>query len=87
MTAMHRGQIAKLAAKISNDPPGSPGYLSAYSRARCKVGQGLKDNQRQKYKAMAKEWSEKRLPKEMQQRYVHGNDSSGLELTDFSELA
>jgi hypothetical protein len=32
---------------------------------------------------MEKEWSEKKLPQRMQQQYIHGNDSSRLEQSDF----
>lgn len=75
---MHRKKIHKLAVKLSQNVPGSAGYLGSYNTARRQVEQKLTDNQRQKYKAMAKEWSEKTLPPKMQQRYAHGNNSSRL---------
>ncbi|KAN0121378.1 hypothetical protein V8E52_003274 [Russula decolorans] len=54
--------------------PGSAGYLCSYNTARRQVERKLTDNQRQMYKAMAKEWSEKKLPPRMQQRMMskHG---------------
>ena len=78
MTAMNRKEISKLAIKLSQSKPGSPAYLQAYKKARNQVECKLTDNQRQRYKAMAKEWSEKKLPPRMQQRYVHGYDSIKL---------
>jgi hypothetical protein len=81
---MHRKKINKLAAKISKNVPGSSDYLSSYNKARSQVEKKLTDDQRQKYKAMAKEWSEKKLPPRAQQRYVYSNDFNRLELTDFS---
>jgi hypothetical protein len=85
-SAMHRTQIHMLAVRLSPTAPGSAGYLRSYNTARRQVERKLTDNQRQMYKAMAKEWLEKKLPPRMQQRYAHGNDSSRLELADFSNL-
>ena len=82
MTAMNRKEISKLSVKLSQSKPGSSAYLQAYKKARSRVEQKLTDNQRQRYKAMAKEWSEKKLPPRMQQRYVHGNDFIKLQLAD-----
>jgi len=81
VTAMHREQISKLAAKLSNSAPGSSPFLSAYKRARSKVAKNLPKSLCQRYHVMAKEWSEKVLPPRMQQRYAHRTNSSGLELT------
>jgi hypothetical protein len=83
---MCRDEIHKLAIKLSQNTAGSAGYLASYHTARNQVEADLTDNQHQKYKVMAKEWSEKKLPLKMQQRYAHGNDSSRLELADFSAL-
>jgi hypothetical protein len=69
---MHRSEIHKLTLKLSQNAPGSPQYLRHYNRARSQIERSLTDNQRQKYKAMAEEWSETELPPNMQQRYVHG---------------
>lgn len=80
-------EIHVLAVKLSKNVPGSLPYLRFYNRARSQVEKGLTDDVRQKYKAMAKEWSEAQLPPNMQQRYVHGNYSSRLGLTVFSKLA
>jgi hypothetical protein len=86
LISMHRKQIHKLAVRLSQNVPGSVEYLSQYHRARVQVEETLTDDQRRTYRAMAKEWSEKKLPPRMQQRYAHGNDSSRLELADFSKL-
>jgi len=80
-------EIHILAVKLSKNVPGSLQYLCYYNRARSQVEKGLTNDVGQKYKAMAKEWSETQLPPNMQQRYVHGNYSNRLELTDFSKLA
>jgi hypothetical protein len=69
---MHRNKIHKLAVKLSQDKPGSPGYLGCYSAARRRVERKLTESQRRLYKAMAKEWTEKKPPLVEQQRYVHG---------------
>jgi hypothetical protein len=81
---MHRSEIHELAVELSQSTPGSSQYLSAYKAARSQVERKFSESQRQKYKAMAKEWSNKKLPPRMQQRYVHmhSNDSRVLELTD-----
>jgi len=71
MIAMHRKVISQLAVKISQHKPGLPQYLSAYRRACGKVERKLSERQRQMYRVMAKEWTEKKLPPMMQQRYVH----------------
>lgn len=68
---MHRQKINKVAVKLSKDAPGSSSYLSNYQEARRQVEAKLTEAQRQKYRAMAKEWSDKRLPAKMQQRYAH----------------
>jgi hypothetical protein len=72
LTVMHRPEIHKLTLKLSQNAPGSSQYLRHYNRARSQIERSLTDNQRQKYKAMAEEWSEAELPPNMQQRYVHG---------------
>ena len=84
---MNRKKIHAMAAKISQERPGTPHYLSGYSRARKIIERKFTEEEHRKYKAMAKEWSEKKLPPRMQQQYVHGNDSSKLGLADLSKLA
>jgi 2-polyprenyl-6-methoxyphenol hydroxylase-like FAD-dependent oxidoreductase len=83
---MNREEISELSKKLSQGKAGSSAYLQAYKKARRQVEQKLTDNQRQRYKAMAKEWTEKKLPPSMQQRYVHGNDFIKLRLADLSTL-
>ena len=61
--------------KLSGDVPGSQKYLSYYSVARCKIEKKLNDQQCTKYKAMANEWLDKKLPLHMQHWYTHGNDT------------
>lgn len=75
---MHRKEIHKLAIKLAKNTPGSPHYLANYKRARNQVGEKLTEDERQKYKAMAKKWTESKLPPRVQQRYAHGSDSSRL---------
>ena len=79
MIAMHREELHELATELSQTAPGSLDFLKSYHEARKQVEQKLTDAERQEYKAMAKEWSEKRLPPLMQRRYVHCNDFNGLE--------
>ena len=76
LTVKHRKKIHKLALKLSKSLAGSPAYLASYKTARSQVESNLSDKRRQKYKALAKEWSEKNLPPKMQQRYVRSNDSN-----------
>jgi hypothetical protein len=73
---MNGERIHELSVELSKDTPGPHGHLSKYHKARRQLERQLTDEQRQRYKAMAKEWSEKRLPPMMQRRYVHGNDCS-----------
>jgi len=77
-------KIAKLAAELSKSPPGSASFLHAYKPARTQVDKKLSKRMWRKYEAMAKEWTEKRLPPRMQQRYVYGNDSCRLEANFFA---
>ena len=83
---MNRRKINKLARKLSQSLAGSPRYLSNYGRARRQIEQKLPEDVRRKYRAMAKDWGKNKLPQKMQQRYVHCNDSSRLELTGFFAL-
>jgi hypothetical protein len=46
--------------------------IGCYSAARRRVERKLTESQRRLYKAMAKEWTEKKPPLVEQQRYVHG---------------
>jgi len=80
---MKSEKIAKLAAELSKSPPGSASFLHTYKLACTQVNKKLSKRTRQKYKAMAKEWTEKRLPLRMQQLYVYGNDSCRLEANFF----
>jgi hypothetical protein len=84
---MHWKKIHKLATKLSQNVLGSLDYLKHYNKAHKQVEQKLTDNKCREYKAMAKEWLEKKLPLQMQQQYAHGNDSSRLEQCDFFALA
>ncbi len=79
---MHHQQIHELALETSQDKPGSPCYISSFSKARCQVEEQLTDLQHQKYKALAKEWSEMKLPQKMQMRYLYSNESSQVESTN-----
>jgi len=67
---MHHKRINKMAIKLSNAPPGSTAYLRSYTTAHQKVEKKLTESQRQKYKAMAKDWSDKKLPPKVQYRYA-----------------
>lgn len=77
VTTMNRDKISKLAVERSGSPAGSPLYIRAYKGACSEFEKGLSESQRRMYRVKAKEWSEKKLPARMQQRYVHGNGSSG----------
>jgi len=70
---MHHKEICKLAAKLLASQPGSSPFLRAYKRACSQVEEKFTDREHQKYRIMAKKWSEKKLPPKMQQWYVHGN--------------
>jgi len=79
--AMNRPKINDLAQEILGDVPGSQRYLSNYHKARLQFEQTLSEDDRKIYNALAKKWMEKKLPKNMQKRYVHGDDSSRLKST------
>jgi hypothetical protein len=66
---------------------GSTPFLKVYKEACALIEKEILEGQCQKYKAMAKEWLEKPLPSQLQQKYVHGNNSSQLYLTDSPSLS
>lgn len=68
---MHRREINHKAIQLSQHKSGSRPYLSAYKRAFATVEKKFSETQRQRYRAMAKYWTEKKLPPMLQQRYVH----------------
>jgi len=72
VTTMHCKEICNLAVELSGSPPGSQPFLHGYKRAHSQVEEKLTKRERQKYRIMAKKWSEKKLPPRMQQQYVHG---------------
>jgi len=78
---MNRLKINDLAKELSGDVPGSELYLRNYHKAWLQVEKTLSEDERQMYRALAKEWTEKKLPEDMQKRYVHGNGPSRLKLT------
>ena len=78
----YRKQIYALALEISENSPKPLHFLSSYNMAFKRVEAGLTDEQRQKLKVMATEWSQTKLPSKVQRKYVHGINSSRLELTD-----
>ena len=84
---MHRQEIIDKAVGLSESRAGSASFLKRYKEARALVEKEFPEGQRQKYKAMAKEWSEKPLPSQLQQEYVHRNNSSRLYLTDSPSLS
>jgi hypothetical protein len=83
---MQGDRVNKLAIKLSNSAPGTNAYLGSYKKARKIVKEKLSKSLCGKYKAMAKEWSEKKLPPTIKQRYMHGNYSSGLDWIHFFPL-
>jgi hypothetical protein len=87
VTAMHRQEIIDMAVRLSGSRAGTPLFLKSYKQARALIEKDFPDGQRQRYKAMAKEWSEKPLPSQLQQEYVHRNNSSLLYLTDSLSLS
>jgi hypothetical protein len=86
VTNLHREKIDKLAVKLSGHPPGSGPYLQKYRRAFNEVEGDFSEKERRKYRAMAKEWTERQPPPKIQQRYALCNDSSRLLLTNFYTL-
>jgi predicted DNA binding CopG/RHH family protein len=62
---MHWKKIHKLATKLSQNMLESLDYLKHYNKAYKQVEQKLTNNKHQEYKAMAKEWLEKKLPLQM----------------------
>jgi hypothetical protein len=81
VAAEYRKQIHDLALEISENSPESTHYFISYNAAYKRVEAGLTDEQRQKLKVMATEWSQNKLPPKVQRTYVHIN-LSRLELTD-----
>lgn len=65
---MHHDELNNLAIELSENVARSPDYLSYYHKAHAQVEESLTDDQHQRYKAMAKEWTEIKPSPEMQQR-------------------
>jgi len=61
-----RQKINKLSEKLSESAPGSRPFLGAWIKVRHRVELTLTDSQRQEYIALAKKWSENKLPRKMQ---------------------
>jgi hypothetical protein len=83
LTAVHREKIQELAVSLSKDKAGSTLFIGNYKKALKQFSGELTESEREGYIATAKEWTEKGLPVDMRQRYVHSSDSSGLKLTHF----
>jgi hypothetical protein len=77
-TAKKAPLISELAVEMSQAKPGSGLYLAAYHKARKTLEEKLTKEERHMYKAMAKKWTENKLPRKMQQQYVHRSSSSKL---------
>jgi len=75
---MKSKEIAKLVAELSESPPGSAEFLCAYKPACTQIKNNLSRAEKEKYEAMAKEWTNNRLPPRMQERYVYDDNSRRL---------
>jgi hypothetical protein len=62
----HRKQIYDLAAKESDEPVGHPKWLSHYPDALTAVVTGLTEAELADTEKLAKEWSDKGAPREVQ---------------------
>lgn len=67
---IHRLEIDKMAAELSESKPGSAAYLGCYRRAVKTIEEGLDEETQRKYLAQVKKWSEEKPPPRQQQRYV-----------------
>lgn len=85
MVDVHRLEIDKMAAEMSESKPGSGAYLGCYKKAIKAIEEGLDEDTRQKYRAQATKWSEQQPPPRQQQRYVR-NHSIRSEATKFHRL-
>lgn len=65
-----KAEVEQLCREQSGHPPGSKPYFGMYQRVLSDFVKTLSAEDRQKYQDMAKEWTERSPPLEIQQKYV-----------------
>ena len=68
--ALHQQEIEKLCREHSQAIPGEKAYLKSYQKVLKAYVEKLSDDEQQHYQEMAKEWSERCPPREVQQKLV-----------------
>jgi hypothetical protein len=63
-----KAEVEALCREASGHPPGSSEYLGYYQTVLAKFVKKLSKEDREKYQAMAKEWTERSPPAELQRK-------------------
>jgi hypothetical protein len=63
-----KAKVEALCREASGHPPGSSEYLGHYQTVLAKFVKGLPKKELEKYQAMAKEWTERSPPPELQRK-------------------
>ena len=66
VTITHKDQIYKLVSKKTDEPVGYPRWLGHYPEALTAVVNGLTEGELADTEKLAKEWSDKGAPREVQ---------------------
>ena len=66
----NKAQITELTQQISGGVPGSQAFLGALQDATTQLWKKLSSEEQDKYRVLAKEWSDERPPKHIQAKHV-----------------
>jgi choline kinase len=64
---IHKGEIDELCRTASGKAGGSTGFFSVYQKVLSKFVERLTEEDKQKYRKMAEEWTERSPPEAVQQ--------------------
>jgi len=65
---MRKAEVEEICRRITDSAPGTTKYLGGYQKALSEVLEGLTEEEEAEYRAMAKTWTKKSPPLEIQRR-------------------
>ena len=65
---MRKAEVEEVCRRITDSAPGTTKYLGGYQKALSEVLEGLTKEEEAEYRAMAKTWTKKSPPLEIQRR-------------------
>ena len=65
----NKDKVTELTKQISGGAPGSQAFLGALQDATSRLWKKLSSEEQGRYRELAKEWSDERTPKHIQDRY------------------